>query len=129
MEELALTPQALQGVPGLQQQPATGLGRLARPHLGQDPVRTQQPFDQDLHPPAARLVAEQPRTHHPGIVEDQQVAGAQQGGQIGEVAIRHPAARPIKAQQPARPPPRQWPLGDEIRRQVEVEVGAFHGRR
>ncbi len=44
----------------------------------------QQPLDQHLDRTAAGLVAEQPRLDDAGVVEDQQIAGVEQVGQLAK---------------------------------------------
>ncbi len=63
------------------------LGDLLGAHLRARLLRAEQAFDQDLHAPAAGLVAEQPRRDHPGVVEHQQVAGLQQLGQVADQQV------------------------------------------
>ena len=58
-------------------QAAASLRRLARPQLRQRPIRPGDPLDQCFHLAAAPLAAAQPRPHHPGIVENEQIPGGQ----------------------------------------------------
>jgi hypothetical protein len=55
-----------------------GAGRLARAHMRDGLAPAEHALEQDLDATAGLLARMQPRRHHPGIVEDQQVARRQQ---------------------------------------------------
>ncbi|MNV79218.1 hypothetical protein D3C71_1727600 [compost metagenome] len=64
-----------EGIVGQVQLTALG-GRLRGAHLRQHRVAIDHALHQHLHPAAARLLAEEARLDHAGVVEDQQVIGA-----------------------------------------------------
>ena len=78
-------------------------------------IADQQRFDLATGRPRA----EQAGRDHLGVVEDQQVAPAQQAGQVAHAAIVQTLWCHIE--QPRRIPRRDGPLGDEVLRQLEVE--------
>ena len=67
-------------------------------------------------------MAVQPGLDDAGVVEDQQVAGPQQAGQVGEAPVMQ-LAGVIQVQQPAAGAFGGGRLGDELGRQLVVEVG------
>ena len=79
-------------------------------------------LDQHLDLAAGGLVAVQPGLDDAGVVEDQQVAGPQQAGQVGEAPVMQ-LAGVIQVQQPAAGAFGGGRLGDELGRQLVVEVG------
>ena len=122
VEQLALAAQH-HGVEGVgQAQPHAGAGRLAGAHVGQGAVGLGDALDQHLDLAAGGLVAVQPGLDDAGVVEDQQVAGPQQAGQVGEAPVMQ-LAGVIQVQQPAAGAFGGGRLGDELGRQLVVEVG------
>ncbi len=97
--------------------------------MGQGLALAQHPLHQDLDAAARFLAPPQPGRNDPGIVEDQQIARAQQIRQVPKAAIGNCARRPIQMQQPAGRPLGNRVLGDELRREIETEVGSTHGAR
>ena len=97
-------------------------GRLAGAHVGQGAVGLGDALDQHLDLAAGGLVAVQPGLDDAGVVEDQQVAGPQQAGQVGEAPVMQ-LAGVIQVQQPAAAAFGGGRLGDELGRQLVVEVG------
>ena len=101
----------------------------ARPRLLADAelrarlVRAGHAFDQDLDRAATFLVPEQSRRQHAGIVEDEQVARAQQRRQIGEATILEVSRDRVDDQQPARRTRSQRDLCDQLMRQIKMEIG------
>ena len=92
-------------------------------HLG----LRQQPFDQHLDPPAGRLVTMEARRDHAGIVENKQIAGTQQIGQLAEAPVdRSTAGRHV--QQAAVTAPGAWTLRYQLVGQLVVEIAESHGR-
>src|SRR3546814_4432316 len=88
--ELAVAAEHFGLAAGVELDPATRLQRLAGAYLRPRLVARLQALDQDLDPPAAPgLAAEQPRRDHPGVVEHQQVALAQQRRQIAYRSEEH----------------------------------------
>jgi hypothetical protein len=67
--------------------------------MGQCLVRVEQTFDQNFDLSARLFVAEQTGAHHLGVVEDQQVMGFEQAGQIGEHPIAWRGLRTFEHQQ------------------------------
>ena len=124
--ELTLAAQHLGFAAGIQRDPAARLRRFAGADLRPRLVAGQQAFDQDLHAPAGGLLAEQARRDHPGVVEDQQVAGLQQPGQVAHRAVLQLARRLRHHQQAAGGAFGQGGLGDQGFGQLEMEVGFLH---
>ena len=98
-----------------------GAGRLAGAHVGQGAVGLGDALDQHLDLAAGGLVAVQPGLDDAGVVEDQQVAGPQ-GRSVGEAPVMQ-LAGVIQVQQPAAAAFGGGRLGDELGRQLVVEVG------
>lgn len=67
------------------------------------------------------------RGDHPRVVEDEGVAGAQQGGQIAHAAIRQGVAG-AHHEQAARVARARRPQGDRRLRQLEIEQVHTHPR-
>ena len=106
-----------------------GLRRLARAQLREHAPVGLDPLDQGLDRAAARLRAEQARLDDPGVVDDQQVAFAQQPRQVAEGEVARRFARAVEQ-------PRAAALGggmlrDQLRRQREIEIAerVASGRR
>ena len=115
------------GVEGVgQAQHHAGAGRLAGPHVRQGAVGVGDAFDQHFDLAACGLVAGQARLDHAGVVEHQQVAGAQQPFQVGEAAVMELAGA-VQVQQPAARALGGGRLRDELGRQLVVEVGNGKG--
>jgi len=70
--------------------------------------------------------ARQPCRNDPGVVHHQQVAGAQQAGQIAHPVVRQ--ARGTHRHQPRDIARASRPQRDQVLWQVEVEVGSLHQR-
>jgi hypothetical protein len=69
--------------------------------------------------------SEQPRGEHAGVVDDEEVAGAQVLRQAGDGAVLQ--ARPFpREHHQLRRSARSWRLRDEVRGKVEVELGGEH---
>mmetsp|Transcript_53345 Transcript_53345/g.147771 ORF Transcript_53345/g.147771 Transcript_53345/m.147771 type:complete len:341 (+) Transcript_53345:806-1828(+) len=109
--------------------PAAGLGALAGAQMHPHLLRARQhPFNQGLHRTTGRrgagfgavLPAEQPRLDDAGVVEDQQITGRQQPGQLAEDPVH--GRRAGRVQQPRGAALRRRMLGDQFRGQVEIEI-------
>ena len=85
----------------------------------------QHALDQHLELAAGGLFAEQARLDHAGVVEDQQVAGAQQRGQLAEDAVDGRGAGAIEQARGAAFGGGM--LRDQFGRQVEIEIGKREG--
>lgn len=120
-EECALARHHADFQRALQQQPAAGPGRMAGTDLRQRLVAPDGTLYQHFDPAAAVLDAMQPGMQDARVVEHQQVAGAQQVGQIGEAPVLPAVA--VHDQQPAGGALGQRELGDQLRRQVVIEIG------
>ena len=106
-------------------------GGVAGTDLEEALVEAQHPLQQELNPAAGGLGADEPRLHDPGVVQHQEVAGAEQARQVAEAAIGEHLAGEV--QEPAVGALGRRRLGDPVRRQFEVEVGqrvvaGCHGR-
>ncbi len=126
--ELAIAAQHLGLATGIERDQAAGLGRLAGADLYPRLTLAKQALDQDFHPPAAGLLPEQARRNDPGVVEDQQIAGLQQLGQVAHLAVGQRLRRWRHHQQPARRALGQRRLGDQFVGQVVMEIGLLQGR-
>jgi hypothetical protein len=83
--------------------------------------------EQALHRPAARDAApQQPRREHAGVVDDQEIAGAQEIGQRGNARVGQRAAGAVGHQQTRAGAVRRRFLRDEIGWEIEVEVADIH---
>ncbi len=80
---------------------------------------------QQLHLAAAPAPAEEPRRHHLGVVDHQQVPRSQDPGQVSHSPVPLRAFR-IEAEEPARAA-RRRALRDAVVGQVVVEVAGEHG--
>ena len=78
----------------------------------------EQEFDLRL---AAR--APEPGRHDPGVVEDQDVAGAHEPGEFAEPAVVDRPGVPVDDHQPGVVAMREGMLGDELRREIVIEIG------
>ena len=128
-EEFAVTAEHTDFGAVVQEDARTHLRFLANPELRARLVRAGHALDQDLDRATTFLVPEQSRRQHAGIVEDEQVAGAQQRRQIGEAAILETPRSRIDDQQPARRALGQRALRNHFGRQIEMEVGLVQGAR
>ena len=110
-----------------QAQPRARLGRLAGAHLGDGVPFVNDALEQHLDPAAAVLDAEEARLDHARVVEDEQIPGAHQGGQVGETAVGELPAGDV--QQPAAAALGGGVLGDQLGREGKVEIvdGQRHG--
>ncbi len=127
--ELAIAAQHLGLAAGIERDHAAGLGRLAGADLYARLALAKQALDQDLHSPAAGLLPEQARRNDPGVVEDQQIAGLQQLGQIAHLAVAEGRWRRRHHQQAAGGTFGQRRLGDQFFGQLVMEIGLLQGRR
>ena len=101
--------------------------RFADPQLRTRFIVRQQPLDQEFDTSTAGLVAKQTRRNHPGVVENQQVARAQQQGQITHLLVGKRAAIRRHQQQATGRALRQGHLRDQFGRQVKMEIGLLQG--
>ena len=76
----------------------------------------------------AFAAAVEPRWKDAGVVEDHQIAGAQQFREVAEQTVRIGAVSP-NVQHPGAVAGREGFLGDEFRGKVEVEVRNQHNFR
>ena len=105
---------------------------LGRPREGQPApaaqIADQERLDRDvLTAGRATAHALQSRRDHPGVVEDQEVAAAQQARQIAHMSVVQAVGRDI--QKPRRIPRSDRALGDEIVGKIEIEEVDAHGGR
>ncbi|MDQ1188680.1 hypothetical protein QE447_001183 [Stenotrophomonas sp. SORGH_AS282] len=125
--ELAIAAQHLGLAAGIERDPAAGLRRFAGAYLGPGLLPAQQAFNQDFHATAAGLLAEQAGRDHPGIVEDQQVAGLQQRRQVAHLAVFERGRRLRHHHQAAGRALGERGLGDQFSGKVVMEVGLLQG--
>ena len=132
VEELAHAAEHLDLEGVRQPQPAAGLRRLARAHLGERLVWPDRSLDQHLDLAAAVLDAVQSGVDDAGVVEDEQVAGIDALGEGGEHRVGEPRRGillRLHHQQAAGAALGQWCLGDQLGGQGVVEVGEGEGHR
>ena len=87
----------------------------------------KHPLDQRLHRTAARFDAQQPRLDHACVVEDEQVAGRKQLGQVAKAAIDCKLLAPVE--QTRRAALFNRVLRNEFWGQNEVEIAQRVGRK
>ncbi len=73
---------------------------VAGAHVCEKLALAEDAFDQQLDPSAGLLGTEQPGLDHARVVEDEQIAGRQQVGHVGDHSVDE--RFPAQAQQPAR---------------------------
>lgn len=73
--------------------------------------------------------AVQPGGKDAGVVENHNIAGAQEIGKVAEVAVLIVAALALQVQHAGTVAGGERPLGDEFGRKVEIEIGDQHGLR
>ena len=105
--------QHLRAATAFDEDPHTGLGRLAGAYVGKHPVLVEHALDQDFQLATGLLLAEQARRDHPGIVEHHQVARTQVVQEIGELSVGEGSRRAIQRQQAACAAFRQGMTGDQ----------------
>ena len=96
-------------------------GRVARGELQPRLGGSDDPLEQQLDLAAASLAAVQPRADDPGVVEDQKIAGREQGWQIREHAVVE--LRLCDMQETACRTRCRGHLRDELGRKGVVEIG------
>ncbi len=106
-----------------------GAYRLAGAHLHPRTTRRHRAFQEYLDATARRLAAEQARRYHARVVEDQQVFRSKQIREVNEMPVGDGASGAVEGEQAARGTLRQGRLGDQLRRQLKVEIFAAHGGR
>ncbi len=121
-EQLAAPAEHGGGETGVEQQPATRFGWPAGAQMDQCPPWVQHPLHQQFATTAAGLAPEQTRRDDPGVVEHQQIAGAQQIRQLAKHPVGEHAGRAVQGQQPAVAAPGRRMLGNQFRRQVETKI-------
>ena len=89
------------------------------------------PGDQEAFDGAAAGVAaaEEPRREDASVVDDEEVAGAQQFRQRADIRVRNRAGGAVEMQQARAAAGRRRLLRDQFRGKVEVEVADIHARR
>ena len=126
-EQSVVALQHLRAATAFDEDPRTGLGRLAGAYVGKHPVLVEHALDQDFQLATGLLLAEQARRDHPGIVEHHQVARTQVVQEIGELSVGEGSRRAIQRQQAACAAFRQGMTGDQGLGQVEMKIGDTHG--
>ncbi len=104
------------------------LGRLAGTHMRQHTMAVQHALDQNLQLAAGRLLPEQPRGNHTGIVEHHQIARAQMLKQISELTMCQRASRPVEGQQTTTATLGQWMASNQGIGEFEGKVSDAHDR-
>ena len=100
---------------------------LAGPH--QTFPRLVAPVDQQQHlarAAARQTLAQQPCRKHAGIIEDQAVPRPQKIRQLIKMMVLDFPGNLIKQQQSRPVPSLKWGLGDQLLRQIKIEVMCFH---
>ena len=73
--------------------------------------------------------ADQARREDARVVDDQQIAGAEQRRQVVEGEMRDAPARAIERHEPAAAARGRRLLRDQLVREIEIEVGDVHGKK
>ncbi len=102
--------------------------RMARADERKRLARGLRALDEDLDLAAGALLPRQPRLDDARVVQDQGVARTHELGEILERQVAQGAAR-IEVQQAAGGAYRGRMLGDELGRQVVIELGDEHLRQ
>ena len=111
----------------LDRQEHAGPGLLAEPKPCEHPVGRDNALDEDLDAAAGRLRREEPAPDDPGVVGDDEVAGDEVFGNIGERPVGDASRPRIEDQQPAVAAPGSRKLRNQLLRQLVVEIGDAHG--
>ena len=88
------------------------------------------PVDQQQHlagAAAGQPLAQQAGGQHPGVVQNQAVAGIQKVRQLVEVMVTGLPCLPVQRHQAGGVPLVQGRLGDQLLRKVIVKIACFHG--
>ena len=128
LEEIVVTADETRLAISWQEDRDFGPQRLARMHVGQDASIVEDAFQQDLDLPARRLCTLHPGRNHAGVIEYEQIACAQQAGQIEEPQVMKMTGA-VEPQQAAARALRRRPLSDQFFRKVVGKVAAPHGAR
>ena len=88
---------------------------MARAQVHERAARAEHPLEQHLDAPAGRLAPDDARRQHARVVEDEQVAGAQELRQLGEQPILDGARGAVEHEQTARAPLGERHLRDQLR--------------
>ena len=100
---------------------------LAEPQPGEHPVRGENALDQDLDTPPRRLGREEPARTTRVVVDHDDVGGVQIFGEVGKRPVGNRRRGCIEDQQALSRAPGSRTLGDQLRRQLVIEVGHAHG--
>ena len=87
------------------------------------------PVDEQQHLTGAaprQPLAQQAGGQHPGVVQDQAVAGVQKFRQFIEMVVFPGAGVPVQGHEPGTVPPLQRRLGDQFLRELVVKIACFH---
>ena len=91
-------------------------------------VATGNALDKNLNFSPGCLAPPQARRNHPGVVENQQVIGADEIGKLGKLVMTDAAIGTFQAQQATGAALRQRMLGYQLRRQDIAEIGTLHDK-
>ena len=107
---------------------APRLRLLARTAAMQAPGRASRILSTSISTrPPVSFVAKKRATNDSGVVGDDEIAGVEVFGDIGERPVGHASRRGVEDQQPAVAPPGGRELRDQLLRQLVVEIGDAHG--
>src|SRR5690554_1933783 len=71
----------------IKQNSSAGLGGFTGANMSQNPLRVQHSLDQYFDVSAGRLMTEQTRGNHPGVIEYHKIAGLDKSGQVGKLPM------------------------------------------
>ena len=125
-EKLALAPEHRRFDRIGQKQRAAGARWMVGADLRQHFIGPEHAFDHHLDPPAAFLLADEPRLDHARVVEHHHVAGCDQPGDIAELPVGKRARPAVEMQQPAAAALAGGMLRDQFLRQLVVEIVETH---
>jgi hypothetical protein len=100
--------------------------------MGQRLLFIHDALDEDLNLPAGVFPTEQTGSHDPGVIENEQIIGSEQPGQIGKEKVT-PATgdaplRRLEREESRRASIRQRALGNQLGGKVVPEIAEAHGR-
>ena len=89
-------------------------------------VIAERPDEQQLEPSAARPTAAHAGRDHAGVVQNDQVVGAEEPRKVGDAGMTAGSRRPVEHQEAGIGAVGRRLLGDQLRGQRVVQVGQAH---
>ncbi len=126
---LQFLPGVNQRFPDLRQQTTSGAGSGEALSAGCCPARSgpsERISRNSTPPPLGNTAADQPRRKHPRVVDDDEIAGAEELGNRGDLRMDDRSGGTIETQQARRAALRRRLLRDQFRGKVEIELADVH---